>query len=118
MKNKYTVTITEQGNPEFVVTDERLHNGIEADGILMVLFNSDGEMCTEMLAGVSNMDLAEYFSQDKGEAATCIREALAISEGMQKAAEIHMKHIHKKVIKEKAAEAMSSIFVQIMDSDE
>lgn len=118
MKNKYTVTITEQGNPEFVVTDERLHNGIEADGILMVLFNSSGEMCTEMLAGVSNMDLAEYFSQDKGEAGACIREALAISEGLRKATEIHMEHIHKKMIKEKAAGAISSIFEQIMDPDE
>ena len=99
MNNRYTVTITEQGNPEFVVTDERLHNGIEADGVLMVLFNREGEMVTEMVAGISNMEIAEYLSKDVGEAGSIIRQSVKIADGMREALRIHADHEKKKLRK-------------------
>ena len=99
MNNRYTVTITEQGNPEFVVTDERLHNGIEADGVLMVLFNRQGEMVTEMVAGIRNMEIAEYLSKDVGEAGSIIRQSVKIADGMREALRIHADHEKKKLRK-------------------
>lgn len=84
MERKYTIRV-ESHNPEFDVS-ERLREGIQADGFLL-LTTWDGDPAAECMNGMNTMELAKFF--DTGtDACSILRQAAAIGEGMQKAHKI------------------------------
>lgn len=75
------------GNPDFAPDSELVH-GIEADGFVILLMKDDRPYC-QLINGVTTMDLARMIAaDDKSEAGSVISQAIAIAEGLKKAAEI------------------------------
>lgn len=95
MKNKYMVRV-ESLNPDFQ-TDEKLQNGIEADGYLLVLFDKEGKPIVETLNAVSTFSIAMYLAADAGKVSNVLRQAGAIADGMLRAREIEKKSRREKV---------------------
>ena len=74
------------GNPEFA-PDSKLISGLEADGFVIMLMKGDRPSAT-VIHGVTTMDLARLIASDESEAGSVIAQAIAIAEGLNKAAEI------------------------------
>ena len=73
------------GNPEYA-PDKELQDGIEADGFALLTFKDDNPHCI-VVHGVTTLDLAKMFANGK-ESTSIIWQAIAIAEGLNKAAEI------------------------------
>ncbi|MBQ1790163.1 MAG: hypothetical protein II008_08300 [Oscillospiraceae bacterium] len=74
------------GNPDFA-PDSEMVNGIEADGFLLMTMKDDRPSVVTIY-GMTTMDLARMLAGDKSEACSVIRQAIAIAEGLNKAAGI------------------------------
>ena len=74
------------GNPDFA-PDTRLITGLEADGFLLMVMKDDRPSAT-VIHNVTTMDLARMIASDESEAGSVIAQAIAIAEGLNKAAEI------------------------------
>lgn len=74
------------GNPEYA-PDKQLQDGIEADGFALLTFKDDRPHCI-VVHGVTTLDLARMFANKEDESGSIIWQAIAIAEGLNKAAEI------------------------------
>ena len=74
-------------------------NGIEADGFLLMTMKDDRPSVVTIY-GMTTMDLARMLAGDKSEACSVIRQAIAIAEGLNKAAEIAKKESQTKMARE------------------
>ena len=74
------------GNPEFA-PDQELVKGIEADGFLLMTMK-DNRPCSAVVHRLTTLELAMLLAEDKSEAGSVIHQAIAIAEGLRKAAEI------------------------------
>ena len=83
------------GNPDFAPVSEMV-NGIEADGFLLMTMKDDRPSVVTIY-GMTTMDLARMLAGDKFEASSVIRQAIAIAEGLNKAAEIAKKESETKM---------------------
>lgn len=83
------------GNPDFA-PDPQMVNGIEADGFLLMAMKDDRPSVT-VIHNVTKMDLARMIASDESEAGSVIAQAIAIAEGLNKAAEIAKNDEKKKM---------------------
>ncbi len=83
------------GNPEFA-PDSKLIRGLEADGFVIMLMKDDRPSAT-VIHNVTTMDLARMIASDESEAGSVIAQAIAIAEGLNKAAEIAKNDEKKKM---------------------
>jgi hypothetical protein len=86
------------GNPDFA-PDSEMVNGIEADGFLLMTMKDDRPSVVTIY-GMTTMDLARMLAGDKSEASSVIRQAIAIAEGLNKAAEIAKEESKTKMARE------------------
>ena len=87
--SKYIVKVNPVGggNPEFA-PDSKLIGGLEADGFVIMLMKDDRPAAT-VIHNVTTMDLARMIAaSDDNEAGSVIAQAIAIAEGLNKAARI------------------------------
>ena len=77
------------GNPEYA-PDRKLINGIEADGFLLMTMKDDRRDAV-VIHDITTMELARMLAGDDSKAASVVRQAMAISEGLLKAEEIKKK---------------------------
>ena len=83
------------GNPEFAPQKE-LRDGIEADGFLILTFKGDRPGAT-VIHGLTTMDLARMIASQEG--GSVLYQAIAIAEGLNKAAEIMRKNARTEMAK-------------------
>ena len=95
--SKYIVKVEPVGggNPEFA-PDSKLISGLEADGFVIMLMKGDRPSAT-VIHGVTTMDVARLIASDESEAGSVIAQAIAIAEGLNKAAEIAKNDEKKKM---------------------
>ena len=86
------------GNPDFA-PDPQMVNGIEADGFLLMAMKDDRPSVVTIY-GMTTLDLARMLAGDKSEAGSMIRQAIAIAEGLNKAAEIAKEESKTKMARE------------------
>lgn len=100
MKTKYIVKVQagQQCNPEYE-PDDRMRNGIEANGYLVVMFDEAGNPIAEGLSGVSTLDIARYLAADVGNVTSILNQASAIADGLITANEIKKNHDKKTMVK-------------------
>lgn len=85
--SRYIIRVNETcGNPEFA-PDEKLQNGIDSDGLLLLTMKN-GKPQSQVIQGMSTMDLALLLSEEETEAGSTIGQAIAIAEGLKKARKI------------------------------
>lgn len=98
--SKYIVKVNPVGvgNPEFA-PDSKLIGGLEADGFVIMLMKDDRPSAT-VIHNVTTMDLARMIASDESEAGSVIAQAIAIAEGLNKAAEIAKKESKTKMARE------------------
>ena len=77
---------SEEFNP-----DSQLVNGIEADGFIIMTMKGDRPGAT-IIHSLTTLDLARLFTDEETEGGSTIHQALAIAEGLNKAAEIKKKY--------------------------
>ena len=82
------------GNPDFA-PDKHLENGLEADGFLLMIMEN-GKPAVTAISGMTTLDLARHIASDNTEAGSILHQAIAIAEGLDKAAEIEIKHRKQK----------------------
>ena len=86
--SKYKVSVTPGAgvSPEFA-PDQKLQEGIPADGIVILAF-MDGKHAATIVHDVTIMEIATAIAGDNAESGSKIRQAIAIAEGLMKAREI------------------------------
>ena len=77
----------EGANPEFK-PDERLIEGIECRGMIMLLISNDGTQVVEFADAISVIEIKNWL-RDNSQVASIVRQACAIAEGEIKAREIY-----------------------------
>ena len=88
------------GNPEFAPGQE-LVKGIEADGFVLMTLK-EGRVGAIVIHRVTTLELAQMLIGDKTEAGSVIQQAIAISEGLNKAKEIAEENSKKQMARELA----------------
>ena len=84
---------SEEYNP-----DSQLVNGIEADGFLIMTIKGDRPGAA-IIHNLTTMDLARLFTDEETEVGSSIHQALAIAEGLNRAAEIKKKYDRERTAK-------------------
>ena len=96
---KYIVKANIMGdNPEYA-PDKKLQDGLESDGFLLMTME-DGRPGAVVLMGITTMDLAKMLAGGSDESSSVIQQAIAIADGLRKAAEIDKEHTKMKHARE------------------
>ena len=91
--NKYIVKADMQaggGNPEYA-PDRQLRDGLECDGFLLMTMRG-GRPGAVVIMGVTTLDLARMLADGSNDGGSTIHQAIAIADGLRKAAEIEKEY--------------------------
>ena len=86
------------GNPEYA-PDKELQDGLESDGFLLMTMK-DGQPAAVVLMGITTLDLARMLAGGSDDGRSVIQQAIAIADGLRKAAEIDKEHTKMKHARE------------------
>jgi len=97
---KYVISVkgAEGCNPEYA-PDKELQDGLESDGFLLMTMK-DGRPGAVVLMGITTLDLAKMLAGGSDDGSSVIQQAIAIADGLRKAAEIDKEHTKMKHARE------------------